>query len=265
MGDTGSIDPIELTGEIVEKTLDSEPVRNLLGPLTKNIGQIFGLVTDIARFYTEENLAHIFSKWAKQRNGEPLDPDSFRRVLPLLRDAAMQSDDELQERWASLLESIAKGRQGTLPSFGQTLSQLTSEEARYLDKIWEFVTGPKPFKSGKRYGRDALSYSNLLHIYKPQLQPPSPAEARYYRNRLSAQQLADYDEMTNFELILHDLERLSLLEKNVEYSPGTVTRIDIGGEALSLASGDGGTRIRYSLTQYGVNFISAVRAESEGR
>ena len=42
MVNTGEIDPTELAGEIVEKALDSEPVRNLLGPLTKNIGLILG-------------------------------------------------------------------------------------------------------------------------------------------------------------------------------------------------------------------------------
>ena len=69
MANTGEIDPTELMGEIVEKALDSEPVRNLLGPLTKNIGLILGQVSDIAHFYTEQNLRSIFTKWAAQRKG----------------------------------------------------------------------------------------------------------------------------------------------------------------------------------------------------
>jgi hypothetical protein len=84
------IDPIELVGEIVEKTLDTELVINLLRPLTQNIGMIFGYVSDIARFYTEDNLAKIFMKWAHQRSGKPLNSEDFKRVIPLLRDAAMQ-------------------------------------------------------------------------------------------------------------------------------------------------------------------------------
>jgi hypothetical protein len=164
MANTGEIDPTELAGEIVERALDSEPVRNLLGPLTKNIGLILGQVSDIARFYTEQNLSSIFTKWAVLRKGEPLDSRGFKRVLPLLRDAAMQSDDELQERWASLLENVADDTKGVLPSFGQTLSQITSAEARYLDRIWECVTAAKPYNSGKRRGRDELSYSNLLGV-----------------------------------------------------------------------------------------------------
>jgi hypothetical protein len=144
MSKTGEIDPTELAGELVEKTLDSEPVRNLLGPLTRNIGLALGQIGDIARFYTEQNLSKIFKKWAAQRKGEPLEPEGFKRVLPLLRDAAMQSDDELQDRWASLLENVANDADGVLPSFGQTLSQITSAEASYLDRIWECVTLPDP-------------------------------------------------------------------------------------------------------------------------
>jgi hypothetical protein len=73
MADTGEINPTELAGEIVEKARDSEPIRNLLGPLTQNIGLILGQVSDIARFYTEQNLLSIFTKWAAHRKGEPLE------------------------------------------------------------------------------------------------------------------------------------------------------------------------------------------------
>jgi len=259
MADTGEIDPTELAGEIVERALDSEPVRNLLSPLTKNIGLILGLFSDIARFYTEQNLLSIFAKSAAQRKGEPLEPEGFKRVLPLLRDAAMQSDDELQGRWASLLENVANETKGVLPSFGQTLSQITSAEARYLDRIWEYVTAPKPYNSGKRQGRDQLSYWKLIDIYSPTLRAPSPAEMRVYRDRMSSEQLAAFDEMTDFELMLHDLERLSLLEKVMEYVSGDVRRYEIGEEVIKIPSEQSGIKTSYALTQYGVNFILAVR------
>jgi hypothetical protein len=191
-----------------------------------------------------------------------LNAEDFKRVLPLLRDAAMQSDNELQERWASLLENVANKMDGVLPSFGQTLSQLTSAEARYLDRIWERVTAPKPYNSGKRKGRDELSYSNLIDFYNPRLRAPSPAEMQVYRDRMSLEMLAGFDEMTNFELIIHDLERLSLLEKLVDYVPGEVSRYMIGDELISIPSERSGMKVSYALTQYGVNFVLAVRPKA---
>lgn len=258
----GEIDPIELAGEIAKTALDSKPLMNLLGPLTHNIGLILGQISDIARFYSEENLSSIFTKWDAQRKGKPLDSEGFKRVLPLLRDAAMQSDDELQERWASLLENVVNDVKGVLPSFGQTLSQITSAEARYLDRIWDAVTAPAAFPSGKRQGRDELSYTKLINIYNPKLKAPSPAEMRIYGDRMSPEQLAAFDEMTNFELTLHDVERLSLLEKIVHYETGRVSKYKLGGKVISIPSEDSGITTEYALTQYGVNFILAVRPKS---
>jgi|SRR5208282_2962498 len=255
---TDEIDPIELAGEIAKRTLDSKPVENLLGPVTKNVGLILGQVSEIAHFYTERNLESIFTKWASHRK-KPLESEGFKRVLPLLRDAAMQSDGELQDRWVSLLENVANDANGVLPSFGQTLSQITSAEARYLDRIWEFVTAPDPYNSGRRQGRAEVSYSKLIDIYNPKLRAPSPAEVNVYRDRMSPEQLAAFDEMTSFELMLHDLERLSLLEKIMTYVAGDVSRYRFGGEVISVPSEHSGMATKYALTQYGVNFILAVR------
>lgn len=228
MGDS-DLDPNAAAGEIVKEALNSELMKDLLGPMAQNIGLILGQITDIARFYAEDNVAKIFKKWARQRKGKPLDTEAFRRVLPLLRDAAMQSDDELQERWASLLENAATAANGVLPSFGQVLSQLTPVQARYLDRIWERVSAPTGYNSGKREGRDELSFVNLVDIYNPKLQAPSPAEMHVFKDRMSTEQIAAFDEMTNFELMLHDLERLGLLEKKVLYLPGRMGWAEVDG------------------------------------
>lgn len=258
MGDSESFDPNEAAGQIVKEALNSEPVKNLLGPLTQNIGSILGQFSDIARFYIEENLAKIFAKWERQRKGEPLDAEAFKRVLPLLRDAGMQSDDELQERWASLLENLATAANGVLPSFGQTLSQLTPAEAHYLERIWDRVSAPTGYNSGKREGRDELSFVNLVEIYNPRLRAPNPAEMRVFRDRMSPEQIAAFDEMTNFELMLHDLERLSLLEKKVAYIPGRMSWVEVDGAEVPIGHSEGGMKTTYALTQYGVSFILAV-------
>jgi hypothetical protein len=76
---------------------------------------------------------------------------------------------------------------------------------------------------------------------------------RVFRDRMSPEQLAGFEEMTNFELVLHDLERLSLLEKVVEYVS------DVSGYPDGHFIKRSGIKTSYALTQYGVNFILAVR------
>jgi hypothetical protein len=259
MSDPDFIDPNKAAGEIVKGAMDSESCKSLFGPMLKNVGMALGDLGDVIRFYSSENLNRLFPKWAQQRDYRPLDAEEFKRVLPLLRDAAMVSDDELQDRWAALLDNTAIAADGVLPSFGQTLSQLTPSEARYLDRVFARVTAPTPYNFGRREGRVDLSYVTLVDIYNPKLRPPSPAEMRIYEDRMSPEQLAAYDEMTNFELMLHDLERLNLIGKQTEYVPGRVGYREIAGEEIQVPGDNGGTIVKYALTQYGVSFILAVR------
>jgi len=121
------------------------------------------------------------------------------------------------------------------------------------------VSAPTGYNSGKRKGRDDLSFANLVDIYNPKMRAPSPAEMNVYRGRMSAEQIAAFDEMTNFELILHDLERLNLLEKKVVYIPGRMMWVETDIAEVPAGHSEGGTKTTYALTQYGVSFILAVR------
>ena len=260
------VDPVTLGKEVVTTgaatlALKTEAGQKLIAPLAEELGLALGQFGNIYGYYQKEMLGKIFTKWAEARNEKPLSEDEFKRVMPLLRLAAEQTNEDLHSRWASLLENVATGADGVLPSFGQTLSQLTPEEARYLDRIWEFVVSPSTYNSGKRQGREEVSYSTLKDIYDPKLRAPSPAEMRIYRDRMKPEQLAAFDEMTHFELMLHDLERLNLIGRQAEYLPGRTKYREVAGEEIPIPSEDGGLIVKFALTQYGVNFILAVRSK----
>lgn len=143
--------------DLVVKSLETEPVKNLLSPITKQLGLIGGELGDILRFYVSRNLQQVFTKWAEHRNNNPLPPDTdMGRLLPLIQLASMQGDDELQERWAALLDSAVTAPDDVLPSFGLTLSQLTAQEARYVDRLYSYA------KHHARKGRE-LGKENILH------------------------------------------------------------------------------------------------------
>ena len=82
---------------------------------------------------------------------------------------------------------------------------------------------------------------------------------RVFKDRMSPEQIAAFDEMTNFELMLHDLERLNLLEKKMVYIPGRMTWVETDIAEVPAGHSEGGTKTTYALTQYGVSFILAVR------
>lgn len=251
--------------------LISEPVTTFLGPISKHLGDALGDVGSIVHFYSRRNLAKIFKKWAEaERSGKSLEEDEFERVMPLLPLAAQVSDDELQDRWAALFESAAIQREGYLPSFGQTLSQLTAEEAKYLDKLYSVISKPKPYVTEHRPERVPMDRSYLLRIYDPSLITGiNHVERQIYKDRFSDEQIAGLARLDHAELIVEDIERLGIFEKEQVSEPdgyfqvpnmvGNYSMFDqLSGKHLPYYRRKAMTESMFTLSVYGLSFIHAV-------
>jgi hypothetical protein len=59
-----------------------------------------------------------------------------KRLIPLLEGASLEEDDDLAFRWAGLIATAAISTD-TLPAFADVLRQLTPEEARMLDFMFD--------------------------------------------------------------------------------------------------------------------------------
>jgi hypothetical protein len=184
----------------------------------------------------------------------------------------MQSDDELQDRWAALLESAATADVGYLPSFGQTLSQLTAEEAKFLDRLWEFVTQPRPnlspppvvqaiypphFAQDQEQprptpvltGMEPLEELELINIFDPAIETVVSAwRGMQLKDEFSPQ-------LPHARLVIDDLVRLGIIERGPVVDPATGYSLD---QDTMLVSGETHLYFQYSLTQYGVTFIRTV-------
>ena len=232
-------------GTAIVKSLETEPVKNLLGPITEQLGLIGGDLGSLVRFYVNRNLEKIFRQWAKQRNNQPLPPDTdIGRLIPLIQQASLQSDEELQERWAALLESAVTEPDGVLPSFGQTLSQLTAEEARYIDRLYAHVND-KRFNRGRELG----SENNLLGIYDELLERAMGLTARQELQK----------ELAQARLLIHDLQRLRIITLELEPKRPTLNGNDLQAVRSFLKKLEKPELISsYSFTEYGLSFIRAV-------
>jgi hypothetical protein len=259
MPDPDEMNPSEAVGEAVKGILNSAPAQNFLGPITEQLGLALGEWGDIFRFYQSENLKKIFKKWGELRGGATLSEGELRRVLPFLPNAALQSDDELQNRWAALLQSSATGKDNVLPSFGQTLSQITSEEARYIERVWKFLTGRSNTAASSRR---SVHPSVLRRLYDPRL-AEYPGFVVLFHDPKSPEERAAFERLKRFELILHDLERLGILMQENRYFAGDALTCEIDGEQVKIPQ-PGGITVSYSLTQYGVDFVLAVKPGENG-
>jgi hypothetical protein len=247
------------------QALESGPVKNLVNPVTKHLGETLGYIGDIVRFYSHQNLAKIFTKWAEaERGGKSLDEQEFKRVMPLLPLAAQVSDDELQDRWAALLESAARGDEGFLPSFGQTLSHLTAEEAKFAKRLHTKACDGV----SSRYfdpGLHPLGEENaIIKLYDPSIK----TSYQVWDRPEIEEKKANYEKLAKALLIVQDLERLGILEGKSEPEsywelPDSIGdyRLEprVAGNRIPLES-----RIEYRFTQYGLSFLRAVSPKKPG-
>jgi hypothetical protein len=244
------------------KILDSEPAKNLLSPVTKEVGEFIGTCANLVRFYVTANLESIFTKWARHRNNRALDAEVVKKVMPLFPLASMVGDDELQEKWAALLESTAMA-DGSLPSFGQTLSQLTVEEVRYLDRLWVIVLGPADFLSVHEPGKRPLAYLTLIKHFDPDINPGvNPAEFEIFKKQFSEAQTANYERLGQAKLVIEDLIRLGILS---EYQVAEPDRyLQLSDRKIQVEGSQTILRSQYSFSYYGVSFMQAVTTKHDG-
>jgi hypothetical protein len=238
-------------GDAIAKSLETEPVRNLLGPVTEQVGLLAGDVAGIVRFYTKRHLEKVFTLWAKQRHNQPLPPDTdISSLIPLIQQASLQSDEELQQRWAALLESAVTTPNGVLPSFGQTLSQLTAEEARYIDRLYAYVTN-ETTSAGRAIG----GLTMLFALY----------DGRLARFAIGFREGDLQSVFAQAKLFIHDLLRLGIITLEQAPKPHHLQGTDqIALERFLAGLQNPGLVSSYSFTDYGLSFIRAVTPKPHG-
>jgi hypothetical protein len=257
-------------GAAIVVALLTEAGKKMVTPVSEQLGLALGDLAGIYRFYQNENLGKVFTRWAEWRGDKPpLSQEDIRKVLPLLRLAAEQSDGDLQVRWAALLEHTVTS-EGALPSFGQTLSQLTSEQAKFLDRLFALVTQPTGRVSEYSPGRTPLEHTSLIAIYDPSINTGvNPAERQIYKDILTEDQLENFAKLDRAELIIQDLERLGIIVQEKTSEPdqyfeipravgGYIVDSTIAGKRVPLHRDRPVVHSRFSLSPYGLSFIRAV-------
>jgi Abortive infection alpha len=243
--------------------LKTDAGKNLVGPITEEFGLALSDIAKIYRFYQGHILGMIFKRWEESHGDKPpITPEQFKKILPLLQLASVQNDEELQAKWAALLENTANANDGVLPSFGQTLSQLTSDEAKFLDGLFALASKPKAYLADCRPGMEPFDYVTLIKVYDPSINPGiGPAERQLYEVKMSADQLANYDRLTRAELVIQDLVRLGIIGETHTLEPSRFA--DFGIARIPIEQARAIFSTRYSFTHYGLSFVRALTVKHE--
>ena len=244
--------------------VNSEAGKALTLPAAHEIGQLLGEVANIFRFYTTENLGKIFTLWDAHRKAEdkPLTERDIKKVTPLLQAAALQGEEGLQERWAALLESATTDDPNYLPSFATTLSALTSEQVKYLDRLWGFAMQPLPYTSEYPPGILPVEQHKLIEIFDRTINPGiNAAEVKVYGEQMSQEQHANYERLLHARMVIEDLIGLKII--GAIQTTDTLAHYLINDVQMPIHKS--GTKLvtRFAFTHYGLAFIRAVSHGAE--
>ena len=235
--------------------LNNEQVKNILSPTTKAIGE------NLKDFYNAtigENMHQVFDRLRERRRGKrPATHEDFKVIIPLLQGASVQSDSTLQDRWANLMDSAIDQTEGYLPSFAQTLSEMSADEAHYLDRLWAFFSQPLDINTGLPFAMWPVEHWKLVEVYDPNFRINfNHAEYWLYKDKMGDEDKATYAKLNHIELVIQDLIRLGIISRTEKaeakdhYLPGQTPMPMKGSETI--------LKTEYALTHYGVSFIRAV-------
>lgn len=112
-----------------------ELLQQLLGPAATEVGLSFG---DSAKVWRLKRQLHLLEKVEKMMEGKQIKPVAPRLFFPILEAASIEADDEMQSRWAALLANESVNTESVHPSFIELLKQMSSPDARLLDKFYDW-------------------------------------------------------------------------------------------------------------------------------
>jgi abortive infection alpha-like protein len=98
--------------------------------------------------------------------GEEPQPVPGRILLPILEFGSLEEDEDLRNRWASLLANAASIRMGPhiLPAYTEVLRQLTPIHAKVLDWLFENAEVPNGIEQGISDWR-AVNVSEFIYRF----------------------------------------------------------------------------------------------------
>ncbi|MBN1841318.1 MAG: DUF4393 domain-containing protein, partial [Deltaproteobacteria bacterium] len=142
-----------------------ELIKDLLSPSANEIGEC---IADKVRIYRFKSTVRAIRKAQKQikESGLSAQPIQLKHLIPMLEGASLEEDDGLTSKWAGLIAS-AVTKSDVLPAFAEILRQLSPEEARMLDFMFDNASD-LPGIAGPAYGVDKAKLQSFSGLSQQQ-------------------------------------------------------------------------------------------------
>lgn len=111
-------------------------VKRIGGPLADELGEYLAAFVKPYRVAQQVKAMQKAKQMLKEAGIAP-NAVPPRLLLPILEGASIEDDEDLHSRWAALLANAASSPDSVHPSYVEILKQLTPEDARLLDKLYD--------------------------------------------------------------------------------------------------------------------------------
>jgi hypothetical protein len=111
----------------------------LAGPAAEEIGLTLKDHVQVFRLKRRIRLLARAKEMLLEANIEP-GQVPFKLLLPMIENASIEEDDDLQDRWAAMLANSAAGTNrgsGIEPAFPPILKELGIEDVKFLDELYQ--------------------------------------------------------------------------------------------------------------------------------
>lgn len=101
-----------------------------------------GILSDQVREWRYKNQIRILGKAKKYCEQHSITPGKIdlKFLVPLIENAALEEDENMQNKWAALLANAAANNENVRPSFIDILKQLNHQEALILDALYNHAS-----------------------------------------------------------------------------------------------------------------------------
>jgi hypothetical protein len=219
-----------MSDELSEIAKALQPLADLLhkiaAPLADEIGESLGVWARHYRFRLGLRMLQKTERMVIEAGFAP-QAVSPRLFLPIIENASVEDDEDLQSRWAALLANAAASPASVHPSYIEILRQFTPQDATLLDKLYDVCESKRTRKVTPWV--DSISYGER-------------------ERRIASGE--------NPEESFQNLIRLSLIQADYEVDT-RATNVTITGQNLKLPPPK--LESHYELTDFAAKFVQSCR------
>lgn len=141
-------------------------ISSLFGPAAREAGL---MLQDRIKVYRKERQFRLYIRTMEKLKALGVTPQRvpLKLLFPIIENASVEEDDDLQDRWASLLANAANpaNADGIPASFVNILRELSPRQAKYLDALYDYAQKRSDLELDRTLESIGFSHLDFVRVF----------------------------------------------------------------------------------------------------